>query len=82
MDEKSEEVVKHRLSEARSSCGEGRGLVREWLPAVLIGFFLGQVEFGRKEKSTVDRAPGVPNHQRNVAWPLNCAHVARPDGTG
>jgi hypothetical protein len=33
MDKKNAKVVKNRFSPARRSCGEGRGLVRKWLPA-------------------------------------------------
>jgi hypothetical protein len=33
MDEKNEEAVKNRCSQARRSYGQGRGLVRRWPPA-------------------------------------------------
>jgi hypothetical protein len=33
MDDKNEEAVKNILTQARHSFGEGRGLVRGWLPA-------------------------------------------------
>ena len=39
MDEKNEKFVQNRFSQARRSYGEGRGLVRRWLPVTFKSIF-------------------------------------------
>ena len=65
MDEKNEKVVKNGFSQARRSYGEGRGLVRRWLPVTFKSDFLRPGRIWLQSK--VDRAqegtvPGIPTN--------------------
>jgi hypothetical protein len=65
MDEKNEKAVKNGFSQARRSYGEGRGLVRRWLPVTFKSDFLRPGRIWLQSK--VDRAqegtvPGIPTN--------------------